>query len=356
MDAVGRVLVAMSGGVDSSLAAALLREAGHDAVGVTLHLWDAEGVDRVGRCCAPEDRDDARRTCEHLGIPHYVVDEREAFREHVVAPYVRDRLAGRTPLPCAACNGQVKLQRLAELARTLGATHVATGHYARIARAPDGQARLLRGADAAKDQSYFLFGVPQPVLQRLLLPLGQMAKSDVREQARRLGLPNWNKPDSQELCFVPDGDVRGFIARHQPAADARDGAVVEEDGRVVGAHAGVEGFTIGQRRGLGTGGGDTRYVLRLVAERNEVVVGAADRLLRRDLRAERASWVEGRPARPFEASIRIRHGHRPAPARVTAIDAGFAAEFAEPQRAVAPGQAAVIYDGDRVVGGGTIVA
>lgn len=356
MDAVGRVLVAMSGGVDSSLAAALLREAGHDAVGVTLHLWDAEGEDRVGRCCAPEDRDDARRTCEHLGIPHYVVDERAAFREHVVAPFVRERSEGRTPLPCAACNGHVKLRRLAELARTLGATHVATGHYARVVRAPDGQARLLRGADAEKDQSYFLFGVPQSVLQRLRLPLGDMNKSDVRAEARRLGLPNWNKPDSQELCFVPDGDVRGFVARHRPAADARAGSVVDEDGRVVGTHAGVEGFTIGQRRGLGTGGGETRYVLRIAPERREVVVGTAERLLRRDLRAERASWVEGCPVGVFDASIRIRHGHRPAPARVTAVDGGFAAEFAEPQRAVAPGQAAVVYDGDRVVGGGTIVA
>lgn len=347
----------MSGGVDSSVAAALLRERGHDVLGVTLHLWDAERGARVGRCCAPEDRDDARRTCEHLGIAHYVIDERAAFRENVVDPFVRDRLEGRTPLPCASCNGDVKLKRLAALARALGATHVATGHYARVAHAPDGHVSLLRGADLDKDQSYFLYGVSQDVLARLLLPLGEMTKTVVRAEGRRLGVPNWNKPDSQELCFVPDGDVHGFVARYGGAgARARAGRVVDECGRVLTEHSGVEGFTIGQRRGLHTGGGVPRYVLHIVAERNEVVVGDDARLWQRSLRAEQVAWIEPRPASALLAGVRIRHGHGPAPARVTPVKDGFTAEFEQPQRAPACGQAAVLYDGDRVLGGGVIVA
>jgi len=246
MSRVKRVLVAMSGGVDSSVAAALLHEAGHDLVGVTLHLWDADGEQQVGRCCAPEDRDDARRTCEHLGIPHYVLDEREAFRKHVVDPFVDDYQAGRTPIPCVSCNRTVKLTYLADVARRFDATHIATGHYARLERADGGELRLLRGRDADKDQSYFLFGLPQSTLERLVFPLGNLTKSEVREAGRRLGVPNADKPESQELCFVPDGRVGDFINRQ--GSPTQSGNIVDPDGKVLGRHEGVANFT----RGVGS--------------------------------------------------------------------------------------------------------
>jgi tRNA-specific 2-thiouridylase len=342
----------MSGGVDSSLAAALLAEQGHDVVGVTLHLWDAEGEDKVGRCCAPEDRDDARRTCELLGVPHYVIDERTAFRGQVVDHFISENRAGRTPIPCVACNQSVKLGRLDELADSFGASEIATGHYARVAPTPAGGVELLRGRDADKDQSYFLFGVPQRVLGRLTLPLGEMLKPEAREHAKRLGLPNWAKPDSQELCFVPDGDVRGFISRH--AGEQPEGDILDESGTVLGRHRGVAGFTIGQRRGIGIPGANPRYVLRVMPDTQAVVVGAAARLLSNALSASSVTWTTREPAGPFEGQVRIRSRHRAAQARVTPTAFGFEAQFEVPQSAVAPGQAAVVYQGDRVIGGGYI--
>ncbi len=348
-----RVLVAMSGGVDSSLAAARLHAAGHAVVGVTLHLWDAQGSDQVGRCCAPEDREDAARTCSLLGVPHYVMDERAAFRAQVVEPFLDENLAGHTPVPCVGCNQQVKLGRLAELARTLGASRIATGHYARLERTPGGRMRLLRGADAHKDQSYFLFGLSQALLQRLVFPLGALTKAQAREQARRFGLPNWDKPDSQELCFVPDRDVRGFIARQRPHA-ARPGPIMSAGGELLGHHSGIEGFTVGQRRGIGVSGARPHYVLEVIPERDAVVVGPAEALERPGLAASRATWLDAVPAGPFDAEVRIRYRHQAAAARVTPTAGGFEARFAQPQRAIAPGQAAVIYQGESVVGGGFI--
>ena len=352
MSEVKRVLVAMSGGVDSSVAAALLHEAGHDLVGVTLHLWDADGAQQVGRCCAPEDRDDARRTCEHLGVPHYVLDEREAFRKHVVEPFVTDYQAGRTPIPCVSCNRTVKLTYLADVARRFDATHIATGHYARLQRAADGQLRLLRGRDDHKDQSYFLFGLPQSTLERLIFPLGNLRKSEVREAGRRLGVPNADKPESQELCFVPDGGVGDFIKRQ--GTPSRSGNIVDPDGTVLGRHGGVANFTRGQRRGLGLGGGGTRYVLRIMPSSAEVVVGDESRLYDQELTATDAHWVAGRPADAFQGEVRIRYRHRGALAHVTPTDDGFEVRFDEAQRAITPGQAAVVYRGDEVIGGGFI--
>lgn len=346
-----RVLVAMSGGVDSSVAAALLAEAGYDLVGVTLHLWDAEGENKVGRCCAPEDRDDARRTCEHLGIPHYVFDERRAFRDTVVDPFVAAYRAGRTPSPCVHCNQNVKLGRLAELADELGAKYLATGHYARVAHDP---ASLSRGHDRAKDQSYFLYGVSASILNRLLCPLGVLDKKTTREEGRRLGVPNWDKKDSQELCFVPDGDVGGFVERE--AHVRGEGRIVDETGRALARHDGVYRFTIGQRRGLGLGGGEPRYVLKILPDTDEVVVGPASSLLAADARAEHASWMGERPSVPFTADVQVRYRHRAAPALVTPSDGGFLVRFFEPQRAIAPGQAAVVYREDRVIGGGLLSA
>jgi tRNA-uridine 2-sulfurtransferase len=349
-----RVLVAMSGGVDSSLAAALLHAQGHTVIGVTLHLWDAEGEDKVGRCCAPEDRDDARRTCELLGVPHYVLDEREAFRSHVVDPFIATNLAGKTPIPCVACNQQVKLGRLWEIARSFGAESVATGHYARLRIEPGGRAELLRAVDHSKDQSYFLFGVPQRVLRQLIFPLGELHKGDARELARRHGLPNWAKPDSQELCFVPDGNVRGFVERHAQGQPDAAGDIIDERGTVLGHHAGVAGFTVGQRRGLGVAGPEPRYVLRIVPDTKQVVIGSADRLGQSELAAEGVSWTSRRPDAPFAGEVRIRSRHMPAAALVTPTEGGFTARFESPQAAVAPGQAAVVYVGDRVVAGGYI--
>ncbi|MEM9070945.1 MAG: tRNA 2-thiouridine(34) synthase MnmA [Myxococcota bacterium] len=342
-----RILVAMSGGVDSSVAAALLQEQGWDVVGVTLHLWDAEGNHKVGRCCAPEDRDDARRTCEHLGVPHYVIDEREAFRADVVEPFLDEYKKGRTPSPCVHCNRTVKLLRLATLADDLGCSHIATGHYARLTHDP---LRLFRGLDRGKDQSYFLFGVPSSVLARMVFPLGAMEKDESRAHARRLALPNADKPDSQELCFVPDGDVRGFSAKMRGTAKA--GKLIDEDGAELGAHDGIEGFTVGQRKGLCLGGGGkARYVLRIVD--NDVVVGDEAGLLSTELEVQDATWRRD-CSEPFDASVRIRYRHDPAPARVQPEGSYFRVRFHEPQRAITPGQAAVVYDGDEVLGGGFI--
>jgi tRNA-specific 2-thiouridylase len=352
MPEMKRVLVAMSGGVDSSVAAALLREAGHDLVGVTLHLWDAVGEQQVGRCCAPEDRDDARRTCEHLGIPHYVLDEREAFRRHVVDPFVTDYQAGRTPIPCVSCNRTVKLTHLAEVARRFDATHIATGHYARVERAGDGHLRLLRGRDDDKDQSYFLFGLPQSTLERLVFPLGELTKSEVREAGRRLGVPNADKPESQELCFVPDGRVGDFINRQGTPTTA--GRIVDAHGEVLGEHDGVANFTRGQRRGLGLGGGGARYVLRIVPDTAEVVVGDESELYDAQLRATDAHWIGHPPETAFQGEVRIRYRHRGARADIIPSGTGFEVRFDEPQRAITPGQAAVVYRGDEVIGGGFI--
>jgi len=349
-----RVLVAMSGGVDSSLAAALLHAQGHDVIGVTLHLWDASGDSKVGRCCAPEDRDDARRTCEQLGVPHYVLDERAAFRSQVVEPFIATNLAGRTPIPCVACNQEVKLGRLWQVAQSFGADRVATGHYARLRRADNGHIELLRGIDVQKDQSYFLFGVSQEVLAHMLFPLGELLKTDAREHARALGLSNWNKPDSQELCFVPDQDVRGFVARESGrTADA--GEIIDTQGQVLGRHEGISGFTVGQRRGLRIAGKEPRYVLKIIEDTRQVVVGSAAELETRELQARAVTWTGPRPEEAFEAQLRIRSRHRASACVVTPTPSGFTARFDRPESAVAPGQAAVVYCGERVVGGGYIV-
>jgi len=349
-----RVLVAMSGGVDSSLAAAMLHAEGHSVIGVTLHLWDAAGDNKVGRCCAPEDRDDARRTCELLGIPHYVLDERAAFRAQVVDPFIQTNLAGRTPIPCVACNQEVKLKKLWQVAQSYGAQHVATGHYARVRAGADGNVELLRGRDESKDQSYFLFGVGQEVLRHMVFPLGELDKTEARERARELGLPNWNKPDSQELCFVPDQDVRGFVARTSGHA-AEGGEIIDTQGQVLGKHDGITGFTIGQRRGLRVAGKEPKYVLKIIEDTRQVVIGSASELQTSELEAESVIWTSATPSESFPAQLRIRSRHRASPCVITPTKRGFSARFDQPESAVAPGQAAVIYTGEQVVGGGYIV-
>jgi tRNA-specific 2-thiouridylase len=343
----------MSGGVDSSVAAALLQARGVEVVGVTLHLWDASGAEMVGRCCAPEDREDARRVCDYLGVPHYVVDERALFRERVVSPFVAAYAAGTTPAPCVHCNQHVKLGRLTALADAFGATHVATGHYARIDYDTAGAPHLLRGRDAEKDQSYFLFGAEPAVLSRLLFPLGELTKDETRAAGRALGVPTSDKPDSQELCFVPDGNVGRFVERE--AGAMAPGCIVDESGRDLGPHGGVHLFTVGQRRGLGlAGGAPPRYVLRIDSDTGAVVVGPDSALAATTLRARDVAWTAARPDAPFDGEVRVRHRHVPAPAVITPTSDGFDVRFLEPQRAVTPGQAAVVYRGEEVVAGGFI--
>ncbi len=353
MGSKGRVVLGMSGGVDSSVAAALLLKEGWEVLGVTLHLWEAPAGAAAGRCCAPEERYDARRTCDSLGIPHYVFDRREAFLREVVDRFVEERVAGRTPSPCVHCNRGVKLAELLAVADALGADRVATGHYARVVREGE-RVRLLRGIDATKDQSYFLYGIGPGALRRLLCPLGHRRKPEVRAEAERLRLPAARKPDSQELCFVPDGDFGGFLASRGRAP--RPGRIVDETGRELGRHEGISLYTVGQRRGLRLGGGVPRYVLRVVPERDELVAAPRDRLQSSSLLASEARWL-GRPPRSDEpTTVQIRARHRAAPAVVRIIDEGrrFDVRFEEPQFAITPGQAAVVYRGEEVIGGGIV--
>jgi tRNA-specific 2-thiouridylase len=350
-----RVVVAMSGGVDSSVAAALLVEGGHDVIGLSMQLYDqGHGGGRFGTCCTLDDLHDARRVAQALGIPHYIVNLEDEFRRTVLADFVREYAAGRTPIPCAHCNSELKFATLVDRARGLGADAVATGHYARISHEADGTLRLYRGADSSKDQAYFLFGLTQAQLRRARFPVGELRKSDVRRLAAERGLPVAVKPDSQEICFVPDGDYAAVVARQLPGEHA--GLTVHTDGRVLGRHDGVFRFTVGQRKGLGLSGSEPLFVVKLDAGRKLVTVGPKSALERTSLTASRVNWIAGAPpAAPRRTSAQIRHRHPAAPALVTPVtDARARVEFDEPQSAITPGQAVVFFDGDEVLGGGWI--
>ncbi len=353
-----RVVVAMSGGVDSSVAAALMVEAGHEVVGLTMKLRDTTPEERVGRsasCCSPDDLRDARGVCDALGIAHYVVDYRDTFRAAVIEPFAAAYLAGRTPNPCVLCNDHVKFAPLLARAEALGAELLVTGHYARVEPAPGGGWALRTGADPFKDQSYFLFGLDQAALARVRFPLGAMSKDAVRAEARRLGLPTWDKDDSEDICFVPDGDYARVVEQVAGAAPA-PGPIVHADGRALGEHGGVHRFTVGQRKGLGVATGERLYVLSVDGPTRTVTVGPRDDLRAAGLRASGWRWVAGDGPEVARGRLRIRYRHGGADGDVRVRGDEATVRFDAPQVAVAPGQAVVLYAGDRVLGGGWIEA
>ena len=364
------IAVAMSGGVDSSTVAAMLRAEGHNVVGLTMQLWNQrrlaghEGMPEAvqGRCCSIDDVYDARRVAETIGIPYYVVNQEERFERDVVRPFVDQYLSGRTPIPCSLCNNHLKFDQLLLVAQQIGADALATGHYAGVEFAQQTERWLLkRPTDRSKDQSYFLFGLTQEQLSRTIFPLGEMTKPEVRERARQHGLALAEKPDSQEICFVPGGDYKKFLDAYLEeqgeTLPETAGELVTSDGKVLGGHGGIHNFTVGQRKGLGVATGSPLYVLQIKGDTRQVVVGGGENLFSKTLRANRVNLIAVEKLdEPMRVTVKIRHRHEPAQATLDMSgEEEVTVHFDEPQRAITPGQAAVFYDGDVVVGGGWII-
>jgi tRNA-specific 2-thiouridylase len=363
------IAVAMSGGVDSSTVAAMLRADGHNVIGLTMQLWNQRrlaghaGMPETvtGRCCSLDDVYDARRVAETIGIPYYVVNHEDRFERDVVRPFVQEYLSGRTPIPCSLCNNHLKFDQLLTVAQQIGADAVATGHYARVGfDEPRGRWLLMRPSDRSKDQTYFLFGLTQEQLSRTLFPLGGMTKPEVRDLARKHGLALAEKPDSQEICFVPGGDYKNFLdaylAEQGESLPDTAGELVTTDGRVIGEHSGIHNFTVGQRKGLGVATGSPLYVLQIKGDARQVIVGEQEHLYSSTLLTRRINLISVKELlEPMRVTVKIRHRHEPAPATIqrTGSDEIFVT-FDDAQRAITPGQAAVFYDGDVVVGGGWI--
>jgi tRNA-specific 2-thiouridylase len=363
------IAVAMSGGVDSSTVAAMLRAEGHQVVGLTMQLWNQrrlaghEGMPEAvqGRCCSLDDVYDARRVAETIGIPYYVVNHEERFERDVIRPFVEEYLSGRTPIPCSLCNNHLKFDQLLIVAQQIGADALATGHYARVGFDDNtGRWLLKRPADRSKDQTYFLFGLTQDQLSRTLFPLGEMLKPEVRQLAKRHGLALAEKQDSQEICFVPGGDYKHFLdaylAEQGDALPDTAGELVSSDGQVIGEHRGIHNFTVGQRKGLGVATGSPLYVIQIKGDSRQVVVGKQADLYSRSLRAHRVNFIAIPDLQePMQVEVKIRHRHEPAQAWIEQSEKDeVLVTFDEAQRAITPGQAAVFYDGEAVVGGGWI--
>jgi len=366
-----KIAVAMSGGVDSSAAAAILKEQGHDLIGFSMQLWnqrrginiDENGDPLPSRCCSLDDVYDARRVAEELGVPFYVLNLEGEFERDVVQPFVASYLNGETPIPCVSCNSRLKFASLDRLAASLGCEKIATGHYARVEYDwVANRYRLFRGRNVQKDQSYFLWELTQEQLSRSLFPLGEMSKPEVRGLARDHHLAVAEKAESQEICFVPDGNYAGFIDRYLASEDESSrlpgpGEIVDTEGEIVGQHTGIHRFTIGQRRGIGIAGARPLHVVAIDAAKNRIVVGGQDQLLSQEFTAAGVNWIAfENPTTPVQAHVRVRYRHAEAPARITPLENGRARViFDEPQRAITPGQATVFYNDDEVVGGGWIV-
>jgi len=368
----GLIAVAMSGGVDSSTVAAVLQQQGRPIIGLTMQLWNQRRLPELQgalsdqgpaqhRCCSLDDVYDAKRVAQHLNFPHYVVNFESQFEDRVVRPFVKDYLSGRTPIACTNCNTDVKFEPLIRMARQIGADRLATGHYARIRRDDaTGRFQLRRALDPAKDQSYFLWGLSQEQLSRSEFPLGELSKDEVREIARRATLPVAEKPDSMELCFVPNGNYVQFIHAYETESkiplSSGDGDIVTESGEVLGRHNGVHNFTIGQRKGLGFAAGKPLYVLAIEPEANRVTVGDDDSLRTTAFEVQNVNWISiAEPSQPIRATVKIRHKHEPAAATIEALpDSRARITFDSPQRAVTPGQAAVIYSNHVVLAGSWI--